>query len=110
MFGTLAIASAFPRGGMTSATVFGPSIRPVGSVTCLPAVTRPRYNRETTKLRQQTEASRMAPSLILSLLCLAAWVVLTFVRPVGLGIVHVLLALGAVLWVRWWGLKEVRGE
>ena len=52
----------------------------------------------------------MAPSLIVSLLCLAVWTVLTFIRPVGLGIVHLLLALGAVLWVRWWGLKEVRGE
>jgi len=52
----------------------------------------------------------MAPSLIVSLLCLAAWVVLTFVRPVGLGIVHVLLALGAVLWVRWWGQRAVSGE
>ena len=52
----------------------------------------------------------MAPSLILSLLCLAVWVVLTFIRPVGLGIVHVLLALGAVLWVRWWGTRPVGSE
>jgi len=49
----------------------------------------------------------MAPSLILSVLCLAVWAVLTFIRPVGLGIVHVLLALGAVLWVRWWGTRPV---
>jgi hypothetical protein len=52
----------------------------------------------------------MAPSLIVSLLCLAVWAVLTFIRPVGLGIVHVLLALGAVLWIRWWGTRPVSGE
>jgi len=51
----------------------------------------------------------MAPSLIVSLLCLIAWTVLTFVRPVGLGIVHVLLVVGAVLWVRWWGMRAVVG-
>ena len=52
----------------------------------------------------------MAPSLILSVLCLAVWVVLTFIRPVGLGIVHVLLALGAVLWVRWWGSRPATSD
>lgn len=51
----------------------------------------------------------MAPSLIASVLCLALWTVFTFIRPVGLGIVHVLLAVGAVLWVRWWGLKPASG-
>lgn len=52
----------------------------------------------------------MAPSLIISLICLAAWTVLTFIRPVGLGVVHVLLALGAVLWVRWWAARPVTGN
>jgi hypothetical protein len=52
----------------------------------------------------------VSPSLIISILSLAVWTVLTFIRPVGLGIVHVLLALGVVLWVRWWGLREVSGE
>jgi hypothetical protein len=47
----------------------------------------------------------MAPSLIASLLCLALWVLLVFVRPVGLGIVHLLLGLGAALWVRWWATR-----
>lgn len=52
----------------------------------------------------------MAPSLIASVVCLALWTVLVFIRPVGLGVVHVLLAVGAVLWVRWWGQKPVSGE
>ena len=47
----------------------------------------------------------MALTLLGSLLCLALWVLLVFVRPVGLGIVHLLLAAGAVLWVRWWGQR-----
>lgn len=51
----------------------------------------------------------MAPTLLGSLACLVLWVLFTFIRPVGLGVVHVLLALGAVLWVRWWGLRTRAG-
>lgn len=50
----------------------------------------------------------MAVSLIASLVCLALWVTMVFIRPVGLGIVHILLALAAVLWVRWWARKGER--
>lgn len=52
----------------------------------------------------------MAPSLIASVVCLALWAVLVFIRPVGLGVVHVLLAAGAVLLVRWWGMRPLDGE
>jgi hypothetical protein len=52
----------------------------------------------------------VAPSLVASVLCLILWTVLTFVRPIGLGIVHILLAVGAVLFVRWYGLRPVPGE
>ena len=52
----------------------------------------------------------MAPSLIASIACLLLWVVLTFVRPVGLGVVHVLLAVGAVLLVRWYAMRPVTGD
>jgi hypothetical protein len=44
----------------------------------------------------------MKGSLIASLVCLAAWILLAFVRPVGLGIVNLLWAASAVLWIRWW--------
>ena len=47
----------------------------------------------------------MKLTLLASLLCLALWVLLTFIRPAGLGIVHLLLAAGATLWVRWWALQ-----
>jgi hypothetical protein len=47
----------------------------------------------------------MAPSLLASIACLALWAVFVFVRPIGLGIVHVLLAIGAALWIRWWALR-----
>lgn len=46
----------------------------------------------------------MRVTLAASIACLALWVVLVFVRPVGLGVVHLLLAAGAVLWIRWWAL------
>jgi hypothetical protein len=50
----------------------------------------------------------LTKTLIASLVCLALWVLLVFVRPVGLGIVHVLLAGAAVFWVRWWGMRPLR--
>ncbi len=48
----------------------------------------------------------MALTLLASIVCIAAWIVLTFVRPVGLGVVHLLLGAGVVLWMRWWATKE----
>ena len=47
----------------------------------------------------------MAPGLIASVVCLVLWAVLVFVRPVGLGVVHVLLAVSAVLLIRWYALR-----
>lgn len=44
----------------------------------------------------------MSPLLIGALLALLLWVMFTFVIPAGLGIVHVLLAVGVVLLMRWW--------
>jgi hypothetical protein len=45
-------------------------------------------------------------TLLASLVCLALWATFTFVRPIGLGIVHILLGIGAVMWIRWWALRE----
>ena len=39
-------------------------------------------------------------SLILGLLCLAAWLVCTFVAPVGAGWIHLFLAAGVILLIR----------
>lgn len=47
-------------------------------------------------------------NLIGAIIAIAAWLVLTFIRPVGLGIVHVLLGVGVVLLVRWWALRRPR--
>lgn len=52
----------------------------------------------------------MAPSLVASLVCLILWAVLVFIRPVGLGVVHVLLAVGAVLLIRWYAMRPLKGE
>jgi len=48
----------------------------------------------------------MSWSLLGALVALALWVLGTFIVPVGLGLVHVLLAIGVVLLVRWWALKS----
>ncbi|MGH7560701.1 MAG: hypothetical protein ACRENB_06760 [Gemmatimonadales bacterium] len=52
----------------------------------------------------------MSPTLIASVLCLLAWITLVYVAPVGLGVVHLLLAAGTVLWIRWWATIPVNGE
>lgn len=44
-------------------------------------------------------------ALVAGLVCLAVWFGLTFIMPVGLGVVHVLLGLGVVLLIRWWVLR-----
>ena len=44
-------------------------------------------------------------SLVLALAALALWFVLGFVTGVTAGAVHLLLAAGVVLAVRWWALK-----
>ncbi len=56
--------------------------------------------------------TRIAPmpqrpvTLVLSLATFAAWIVFGFVIPVGVGIVHALLGVSAILFVRWWGLTR----
>jgi hypothetical protein len=47
----------------------------------------------------------MSPTLLIAIVSLAAWVVLTFVTGPQPGAVHLLLALGTVLLVRWWALR-----
>ena len=45
----------------------------------------------------------MQISLVVAIASLAIWVVLVFVTPVQSGVIHLLLAVGATLLVRWWG-------
>lgn len=47
----------------------------------------------------------MSPSLLLAVVSLVAWAVLTFGATVSSGAIHLLLALGATLLVRWWALR-----
>ncbi len=47
----------------------------------------------------------MKLNLFAALFALALWILFTFVRPIGLGIVHLFLAAGAVLWVVWWATR-----
>lgn len=44
--------------------------------------------------------------LVASLISLVLWIVFGFVIPVGVGIVHALLGVSAILFVRWWGLTR----
>jgi uncharacterized membrane protein YhdT len=44
-------------------------------------------------------------TLVIAILALAAWVVFAFILKVGPGAIHLLLALGATLLVRWWALR-----
>jgi hypothetical protein len=47
----------------------------------------------------------MSPTLLIAIVSLVAWAILTFVTGPQPGVVHLLLALGTVLLVRWWALR-----
>jgi hypothetical protein len=47
----------------------------------------------------------MSPTLLLALVSLVVWAVLSFGVAVHSGTVHLLLALGTTLLVRWWALR-----
>lgn len=47
-------------------------------------------------------------TLLLALLLLGTWFVFTFALPAGLGVVHLLLAGGVVLLMRWWVMVEAK--
>ena len=48
----------------------------------------------------------MSLALLLAIVSLVAWVVLVFFTPVSAGAIHLLLALGSTLLVRWWALRS----
>jgi hypothetical protein len=50
--------------------------------------------------------SMLLPTLVLALVSLVVWAVLTFATGVHSGAVHLLLALGTTLLVRWWALRS----
>jgi hypothetical protein len=45
-------------------------------------------------------------SLVVALLCLVAWLVFGFVIPVGVGAIHLLLAIGVLLLIQWWAVTK----
>jgi hypothetical protein len=47
----------------------------------------------------------MSLTLVLAVVSLLGWVVLVFFTPVSAGAIHLLLALGSTLVVRWWALR-----
>jgi hypothetical protein len=47
----------------------------------------------------------MSPTLLLALAALVVWAVLTFASGPQPGAIHLLLALGTTLLVRWWALR-----
>jgi hypothetical protein len=47
----------------------------------------------------------MSLTLFAALVSLIAWVGLVFFTPMSAGAIHLLLALGATLLVRWWALR-----
>jgi hypothetical protein len=47
----------------------------------------------------------MSPTLLLAVVSLVAWAVLTFGMTVSSGAIHLLLAVGTTLLVRWWALR-----
>lgn len=54
----------------------------------------------------------MPLELIASVILLLAWIVVTFVLPVGPTgtVLHLLLGASAALFVRWWALRDARSR
>ncbi len=48
----------------------------------------------------------MRLTLLGALTLLVAWVIFGFITPVGVGAIHLLLAAGVTLLVRWWALTQ----
>lgn len=44
-------------------------------------------------------------TLLAAVMSLVAWVIFAFILKVGSGAIHLLLAVGATLLVRWWALR-----
>ncbi len=47
----------------------------------------------------------MPLTLLAAIASLVAWITLVFFTSVNAGAIHLLLAVGATLLVRWWGLR-----
>jgi hypothetical protein len=47
----------------------------------------------------------MSLTLLAAIVSLLAWITLVFFTPLNAGAIHLLLALGATLLVRWWALR-----
>lgn len=45
-------------------------------------------------------------SFLLGVASFLVWVLIVYVRPIGLGIAHVLLGLSGVLIIRWWATRD----
>src|SRR2546427_8961689 len=98
-----------PRGGVTSVTVSGSTIEPVGSIILLPVpgTTLPR-GRETSRKGVAQKSSQgnveagtdMNVTLITAIVLLLAWGTLVFGAHLGSGPVHVLYAMSVVLFAR----------
>jgi hypothetical protein len=48
----------------------------------------------------------MSVTLIIALAALLSWALVLLLTSVTTGVIHLLLALGATLLVRWWALRE----
>lgn len=48
----------------------------------------------------------MSLTLVVALAALLTWASVLLLTPVATGLIHLLLALGATLLVRWWALRE----
>ena len=48
----------------------------------------------------------MSLKLLAAIVSLLLWILVTFIVPVGHGMVHLLLGAGVLLMIRWWGEKS----
>src|SRR5207302_9787214 len=89
-----------PRGGMTSVTVSGSTIEPVGSIILLPG---PELQYYVDRRRQAGASHReraMNLTVIAAIVLLGTWAALVFGAHIGSGPVQLLYAAAAILFAR----------
>ncbi len=74
---------------------------------CLPAAVRLiKIGTGFTAVNHPPSGSASVALFVVAVVSLLAWLYLAFLHPVAHGAVHLLLALGVVVLVRWWALRD----
>ena len=105
MFGALTVNICLPPKGHGISYGMWAHQRTCWLKNWFPDTTRHHYYRNSDRDRQRVPKADTMINLVGAIIALVLWLVGTFLLPVGLGLIHILLATGVVLLIRWWALR-----